>query len=198
MKQDLTPPKVQDQFPPSDSINEPLNRWISWGLEPVETPIGQLGQTYDDGGWQYRLAKMPSAYRYTFSDGTKAVEALVISNVVVNLRLMRDPTPELYFVITLDHWSSNRSEQHFPKIDFEILSADGTRLALAGLETAQTFVSACEQMDHPGAPWQSPAVKITGPAKAYFETASSIRLLLPNSFGGKNANGQYDHGPICH
>ncbi|MGJ7489437.1 hypothetical protein [Variovorax sp. ZT4R33] len=182
------------QFPIDDPLENPINRWISWGLEPVSEAIATFEKPVADVEWEYRLAKMPASYRYTFSDGSKAVDALVISNLVVTLRLKRQPAPKLFFLVTLDHWSSNRSQQPFPSLHFEILNAGGTRLALAGLNASQTFVSDCQATAVPGAPWQSLAVEISGAAKEYFDSAHAVRVVLPAMFGGK----PYDHGPICY
>lgn len=187
-------------FDPIDPINNPMNRWIRWGLEPAPN-VAQLGPVEEDVGFKYRLATFPSIFRYTFSNGSAAVDALAISNVVAALRwtMIGPPVNADYvsLVVNLEHWSSNRSEQHFPWMQFDLLNAAGTRLTILKFETAETFVSACQNTVRPGAAWQSEPKLMSGavgPVKAYFDKAASIRLVLPEGFGGT----PYDHGTICH
>lgn len=186
-------------FDPNDPLDNPINRWIRWGLEPAPN-VAFLGAAEEDVGFKYRLATFPSVFRYTFSNGSAAVDALAISNVVAALRWKRIGPPVnadyVALVVNLDHWSSNRSEQHFPWMQFEFFNLAGVRLTIAKLETQETFVSACANMNRPGAAWQSREMLLSGAAaamKEYFDTAAFIRLVLPDGFGGL----PYDHGPIC-
>lgn len=180
-----------DQFPPNDPFEDPINRRIAWGLEPAEF-TALFGEAQIDVSFEYRLASLPSKYRYTFSNGSAAVDGLVISDVVVALRLYTLPPPTpvslLALVVNLDHWSSNRSQQMFPWMGFSLYNNIGQRLT--SVQLPQTFVTDCQ----PNPAWVSNPVRISGAQTEYFRTAFKVEILLPPAYGG----GSYDHGPICH